>query len=154
MRLKVVASLTLLLAAAAVAAPLSKPAALAIMHQRHEGMEAVGKTNKILLREITADAPNIAAVRSAANAMASLSAKSARWFPKGTGPELGNTGAKTEIWQRPDDFAARLRDFQSASKAIQIAAAQGNLAAVKANYANLGKSCKACHDIYRSDMHH
>jgi cytochrome c556 len=142
------------LATVAVAKPLSKDAALKVMHERHEGMEAVGKTNKILRRELTADAPNIAEVRGAANAMAKLASRSAHWFPQGTGPDIGKTGAKPEIWQHPADFQAKLRNFQGAAQALQLAAAKGNGAAAKAAYANLGKTCKACHDSYRSDMHH
>ena len=153
MRLSVVASLTLLAAAAAVAAPLSKQAALKIMHERHEGMEAVGKANKLLRRQITADTPNLAAIRGSAATMANLAARSGHWFPEGTGPEMGKTGAKPEIWQKPADFAAKVRDFQAASKALHQAATRGDIAAVKASYGKLGGSCKSCHDPYRSEMH-
>lgn len=154
MRRSVVASLALLAAATAVAAPLSKSAALKIMHERHEGMEAVGKHNKILRREISGGAPNVGTVRQSADAMAGLAGRSARWFPKGTGPEVGKTGAKPEIWQKPADFAAKTRDFQTAARQLQLAAARGDLAAIKTSYARLGGTCKACHDPYRSDMHH
>jgi len=123
------------------------------MHERHEGMEAVGKANKVLRREITADAPNIAEIRRSAGSMAKLAGQSSKWFPKGTGPEVGKTGAKPEIWQKPADFTARLRDFQGAAKLLN-AAATGDMNAVKARYADLGKTCKACHDSYRSEMHH
>ena len=153
MRLSVLASFTLLAAAAAVAAPLSKQAALRIMHERHEGMEAVGKANKLLRREISAGSPDIAAIRTASGDMAKLAARSAKWFPKGTGPEVGKTGAKPEIWQKPADFSAKVRDFQAASRALNQAAARGDMAAVKASYGQLGGTCKACHDPYRSDMH-
>ena len=154
MRLSVVACLALIAATTALAAPLSKQAALKIMHDRHEGMEAVGKANKLLRREITADAPNVAAIRSSAATIASLAAKSGKWFPKGTGPEMGKTGAKPEIWQKPADFNAKIRDFQAASKALHQAAARGDLAAIKSSYGKLGGTCKACHDPYRSEMHH
>ena len=154
MRFSIVASLSLLAAAGAIAAPLSKQAALKIMHERHEGMEAVGKANKVLRRELTADSPNIATVRGAAAQMASLSGKASKWFPKGTGPEAGKTGAKGEIWNQPTDFAAKLRDFQGAAKALNQAASKGDAGAAKGAYASLGKTCKACHDSYRSEMHH
>ncbi len=154
MRFSIVASLTLLAAAGAIAAPLSKDAALKIMHQRHEGMEAVGKANKVLRREITADSPDLTAVRGAAGDLAKLAGQSSKWFPKGTGPELGKTGAKPEIWQKPADFSAKLHDFQGAAKLFNAAAASGDMNAIKGRYADLGKTCKACHDTYRSEMHH
>src|SRR5436190_18713970 len=137
-----------LFAAAAVAAPSSK--ALMIMHERHEGMEAVGKANKELRRELGSDTPNVAAVRASSANLSRLASKASGWFPKGTGPELGKTGAKPEIWQDPKDFAARLHDFQGAAKALKAAAARGDVNAIQARYADLGKTCKACHDKYRS----
>ena len=154
MRSSIVASLTLLSAAGAFAAPLSKDAALKIMHARHEGMEAVGKANKVLRRELTADAPNLAAVRGAAGDMAKLAGQASKWFPKGTGPEVGKTGAKPEIWQKPADFNARLNDFRGAAKLFNAAAASGDINAVKARYGDLGKTCKACHETFRSEMKH
>jgi len=143
-----------LLATVAVAKPLSKDAALKIMHERHEGMEAIGKANKVLRRELTSDAPKVADVRGAANSIANLSGKASKWFPAGTGPELGKTGAKPEIWQRPADFNAKLHDFQAAAKTLQLAAGKADPSATKAAYASLGKTCQACHDSYRMDMHH
>ena len=153
MRLHIAVPVILLVASAAAAAPLSKQVALRIMHERHEGMEAVGKANKLLRREITSDSPNIGAIRASAGTMASLAARSGKWFPKGTGPEVGKTGAKPEIWQKPADFAAKVRDFQVASRTLQQAAARGDLAAVKTGYGKLGGTCKACHDPYRNEMH-
>ena len=154
MRLVFAVSALALVASVAVAKPLSKDAALKVMHERHEGMEAIGKANKVLRRELTSDAPRVADVRGAANSMANLAGKSSRWFPAGTGPELGKTGAKPEIWQKPADFNAKLRDFQAAAKALQVAAGRSDPIATKAAYASLGKTCQACHETYRMDMHH
>ena len=153
MRLSIVASLALLIATTALAAPLSKQAALKIMRERHEGMEAIGKANKLLRREVTSETPNLAAIRSASRTIATLAARCSRWFPKGTGPETGKTGAKPEIWQKPSAFSAEVREFQAASRALHQAAAQGNMAAVRSSHDRLRESCKTCHDTYRSDMH-
>ena len=141
-------------AAAAVAAPLTKGRALAIMHQRHEGMEKIGDTNKLLRREITSSSPFVPAIQSGAATIAGLSVKATGWFPRGTGPELGKTGARPQIWQTPQDFAAKLRNFQAAAQAFNQAAAGNGAGAIKARFADLGGTCKACHDKYRADMHH
>src|SRR4051794_8640588 len=154
MRFVIAVSAIALIASVAVAKPLSKDAALKVMHERHEGMEAIGKANKILRRELAADAPNVAEVRGAANTIANLAGKSSRWFPQGTGPELGKTGAKPDIWQHQADFKAKLRDFQGAAKTLRVAAARGDVGATKGAYGDLGKTCNACHDSYRMDMHH
>lgn len=152
----------LLAAAAAVSvtaagiafAALPKDKALAIMHERHEGMEMIGKANKSLRRELQSSSPDPVAVRLAAAQTAQLSRKASGWFPAGTGPELGKTGAKPEIWQNSRDFAAKLAAFQRSAQALNAAAAGNDMAAVKARYAEIGQTCKACHDKYRSEMHH
>jgi cytochrome c556 len=93
-------------------------------------------------------------VRSSAAQIADLSRKASGWFPAGTGPDVGKTGAKPEIWKNPDDFASKLRSFQGAAKAFNAAASGNDLAVAKARYADLGGACKACHDKYRAEMHH
>jgi cytochrome c556 len=137
-----------------IAAAPSRDQALKIMHDRHEGMETIGKTAKALHRELAGSSPNLANVRTAAAGIANLSRKASGWFPKGTGPELGKTGAKPEIWQNWPDFTAKLHNFQAAAKMFNAAAASGDVAAIKARYADLGGTCKACHDKYRAEMHH
>ena len=141
-------------AAAPAAAPASKEAALEIMHERHEGMEQIGKSTKTIKRALDSSSPDVAEIRKASATIADLSVKSANWFPQGTGPDLGKTGAKPQIWQSHDDFLAKDRDFAAAAKAFNAAAAGGNIDAIKTGFADLGKTCKACHDKYRSDMHH
>jgi cytochrome c556 len=150
-----VAAGSIAFASAVLAAkPLTRAQALGIMHERHEGMEDVGKQNKVLRRELTASSPDLAAVRGAAATIARHSSEAAHWFPAGTGPELGKTGAKPEIWQKPQDFAVKLRNFQVAAHALDAAAKTGDFNSIKARYAAIGDTCKACHDDYRSEMHH
>jgi cytochrome c556 len=137
-----------------IAAAPSRDRALKIMHDRHEGMESIGNANKVLHRELAASSPNLANVRSSASSVYALSRKASGWFAKGTGPELGKTGAKPEIWQNWPDFSTKLHNFQAAAKMFNAAAASGDLNAIKARYADLGGTCKACHDKYRAEMHH
>jgi len=151
----VAAAAALSMAAAGVAfAALPKKQAHAIMHERHEGMEKIGDTNKLLRREIASSSPFMPTIQSGAATIATLSKRASGWFPVGTGPNVGKTGAKPEIWQKPADFNARLNDFRGAAKLFNAAAASGDINAVKARYGDLGKTCKACHDSYRSEMHH
>jgi cytochrome c556 len=128
--------------------------AAAIMHERHEGMETIGKANKALHHEVDGASPDLAVVRASAAKIAALSMKASGWFPEGTGPEVAKTGAKPEIWQDPDDFAAKLAAFQKAALVFNSIAAHGDGNAVKAAWPALGKTCKACHDKYRTEMHH
>ena len=137
-------------------ARLSLGDAAKIMHERHEGMETIGKTNKAISREFQGGSPNETVVRAGAAQIADLSRKASSWFPAGTGPEIGKTGAKPDIWlpQKQADFASKLHNFQVAAKAFNVAAMSGDMNAAKAKFADLGGACKACHDKYRMDMHH
>jgi cytochrome c556 len=137
-----------------LAAAPSHAQALAIMHERHEGMETIGKTNKALHREIATSSPNLGLIRSSAARIADLSRKASGWFPKGTGPELGKTGAKPQIWQDPKDFGMKLHDFQAEAKAFNSATTSDDLTLIRTQYQDLNQTCKACHDKYRSEMHH
>jgi cytochrome c556 len=117
-------------------------------------METIGKNFKAIHRELDAGSPDLAVVRSSANTIAGLAKKASGWVPQGTGPDVAKPGAKPEIWQDPKDFAAKLGALQKAAPAFAAAAAGNDLGAIKAHYADLGGSCKACHDKYRAEMKH
>jgi len=140
---------------AMVAVPkVSAAQAMRIMHERHEGMETVGKNFKAIHRELDAGSPDVAVIRSSAKSIADLSRKASAWFPQGTGPDVGKTGAKPEIWQNWPDFVAKNRAFQQSARAFKAIAAKGDMTAAKASYADLAGTCKACHEKYRMEMHH
>lgn len=132
-------------------APIAPAKAKAMMHHRHESMELIGDNFKALRRELGGSSPDMAKVAGAAAAINRLAKESAGWFPAGTGPDVGKTEAKAEIWQNPKDFAAKHAAFQKAASAFNAAAKGGNAGAAKAAFGDLGKSCKACHDLYRED---
>lgn len=121
-----------------------------LMHDRHEGMEDIGDAFKVVNRELKAGSPNVGAIQAAAASIAANAEKSGTWFPPGTGPDVGKTRAKAEIWQKPEDFAAKDAAFVKAAQAFKAAADSGDVAAIKAQAGELGKSCKACHDPYRA----
>ena len=131
------------------AAPLQKEQALALMKERHENYEKIGDAMKVIGRELKAESPDLAQVRSNAATIADLAPKVPSWFPAGTGPDVGKTEARAEIWQKPEDFAAKAKDFREAAIAFNGAAQGSDLAAIRSAQANLGKSCKGCHDLYR-----
>ena len=149
------ASIALLgVTATAATVKVSGPKAAQVMHERHEGMEAIGKAFKTLRREFDSSTPSVPTVRKSAAQIANLAKRSSNWYPAGTGPDVAKTGAKPEIWQNPQDFAAKLSAFQKAAFVFNAAAARGDMNAAKARYADLGGACKACHDKYRTEMHH
>ena len=144
-------------AAAFAVSPLGKPVfgarAKQIMHVRHEGMESIGDAFKVVGREIRNDSPNLGAIRTSAATINRLARQSARWFPPGTGPNVGKTRAKAEIWRKPRDFAAKDKAFQEAARAFKAAADSGDVDEIRGEATDLDKACKACHDPYRAPKH-
>ena len=122
-----------------------------LMSERHENYEKFGDSMKAITRDLKGDSPNLAELRESAATFTTLGPRMLTWFPPGTGPEAGKTHAKAEIWQKPEDFTAKAQAFNQAATAFATAAAGQDLAAVRAAHANLGKSCKACHDLYRAE---
>lgn len=134
--------------------PLPKDQALKIMHERHEGMEATGKAAKAAGRELQGGSPNLEVVRASAKSINDFAPKIAHLVPLGTGPETAKTGARPEIWQNPRDFASKAHDFEVAAQAFNAAALGSDVGAMKTRFGQLGQTCKACHDKYRTEMHH
>ena len=133
------------------ATPLQKEQALALMKQRHEDYEKIGDAMKAVSRELKGENPDLGRVRSGAATIAELAPQVPGWFPAGTGPDVGKTEARAEIWLKPEDFAAKAGAFREAAAAFSTAAQGSDLASIRSAHANLGKSCKGCHDLYREE---
>ena len=127
-----------------------------VMHVRHEGMETIGKNFKVLTRQLRGGSPDLATVRASAVTINRLAQQASGWFPEGTGPELGKTGAKPDIWlpQNKADFATKLHNFQVAAPRFNAAASGNDVNTINARFTELSGTCKVCHDKYRMDMHH
>lgn len=134
----------------AASEPLSREAALALMDQRHENMETLGDETKKINNQLKSSSPDVAAIRRSAATILKLAPDLDSWFPEGTGPDVGKTRAKAEIWQKRQDFATKANEFVSAAEDFDSAAKSGDLGQIQASFATLGKSCKACHDPYRA----
>jgi cytochrome c556 len=73
------------------------------------------------------------------------------WFPKGSGPESGlKTYALPALWQKPEDFTKLAKAMMAETAKLKQIALTKDAAALRAEVAAAGKSCKACHDSYRS----
>ncbi|UUR09044.1 c-type cytochrome [Sphingomonas glaciei] len=135
-------------AMAAADTPLEREAALAKMKERHDGYEKIGKAMRAAKQGI--DKQDLNAVRASADQIASLAPQAIGWFPLGTGPDVGKTGAKAEIWQQKAEFDKGMTRFNEAAKVFQATTAGGDFGAIKEAHANLGKTCAACHDRFRT----
>ena len=147
------ASIAFAAAGATVAAALPKDKALQVMKVRHDGMHSIADALKAIHRAIGAT-PDLPTVRANSEKLVQLSRAGSHWFPAGTGPDVAKTRAKPDIWQNPEDFAAKFRNFQAATRAFDAAARDSDVAAINARFADLDGTCKACHDKYRAPEEH
>ncbi len=131
--------------------PVAQERAAAFMRERHKKYEQLGKAMKVIGRELKGDSPDLAAVRKNAAIISAFAPQIPSLFPPGTGPDVGKTEAKAEIWQKPEDFMAKSTAFTAAARAFDTAAQGTDLAAIRAAQGTLGKACKACHDLYREE---
>jgi cytochrome c556 len=135
--------------------PVDKDTAAQLMKQRHEAMEQMGKASKSIKRTLDATPLDLTAVQQAVPPIFdTTAAKITSWFPAGTGPDVGKTGAKPDIWKNPQDFAEKAMNFEAATKQFGNAMSAANADQIKATWGKLQDSCKACHDKYRAEMKH
>lgn len=131
-------------------APLTRDQALAAMKDREHHMEALGDETKKVNNALKATPPDLATIQQSAAKIAELAPKLQSWFPEGTGPDVGKTRAKAELWQKAEDFTLKAHDFEQAATEFNVAAKSGDMAQINTTFDALGKTCKACHDLYRA----
>ncbi len=80
----------------------------------------------------------------------------ARWartipimFPAGS--DLAASRAKPGIWQERADFESKAADYASAATRLAELADAGDRAGFATQWAAVGKTCSACHDLYRAE---
>jgi cytochrome c556 len=67
------------------------------------------------------------------------------------GSDKGDTRAEPKIWTEMDKFRAAAAKMQDEMAQLNVVAKAGNIDAIKAQVAETGKACKACHDVYRKE---
>ena len=81
--------------------------------------------------------------------LAAVAAMAPHLFPAGS--DKGKTKAKPEIWTDAAEFDKKVKDFQTATTALQAAATGGDAAALGAALGGVGKACKSCHDKFQKE---
>ena len=142
--------------AVAVAAPLGvlvahDDHATGIYKVRHDEYHKLGDAFKVIRDQTRASAPDQAAIKSAAQTVKTASVEQYKWFPADSGPKAGvKTRAKAEIWSKPKDFESAQKLFADNADKLNTAAASGDIASVRSQFGEVGKSCKNCHDTFRT----
>lgn len=122
----------------------------ALMHDRHEHYEEIGKAMKGIGRELKADTPSVDSIRRHAALINGYAPQIPSWFPPGSGPETGRrTRAKAEIWTDNQTFRQRAEALRVEAARFDQAAKSGDIAAIRAAQPRLANACKNCHDRFR-----
>jgi len=71
------------------------------------------------------------------------------WAGFVAGTDKGETGALPAIWAEPAKFKSAGEKMQQEMSKLAQLAKGGDLNAIKAQFGETGKACKACHDDFR-----
>ena len=66
------------------------------------------------------------------------------------GSDKGETKAKPEIWTEMDKFKGGMDKLQTETAKLAQVAKTGDMNLIKAQFGETAKSCKACHDNFKS----
>jgi cytochrome c556 len=146
------AGTALIFCAATIGIVKAAPGESALIKSRQDKLRDMGGALKGIddeLKKRNPDWDNI--ILSDADTLQSRSSFLLNWFPKGSGPESGiKTYALPALWQKPDDFTKLGKAMMAETAKLKQVAAAKDAGTLKAEVITVGKSCKACHDSYRS----
>lgn len=114
---------------------------------RKSVMKSIGGHMGAIVGIMKQETGNAAHLKMHTTSMVTLSGVVGDLFPEGS--DFGDTTVLPLVWEKPDDFAKAVQQFQDAAKGIDAAATSGDMAAVGAAMGELGKSCKNCHENFR-----
>jgi len=122
----------------------------ALMHDRHENYEEIGKAMKGITEQLKSNNPSLADIRRHADLIARYAPQVVSWFPPGSGPETGRrTRAKAEIWQDFETFRQRAQAFEAEAANFSRVSQTTDVEGMRAARAELANACKNCHDRFR-----
>jgi cytochrome c556 len=153
MKLKVVAvSLVIITACAGVTIAQEEFDPQPVIEGRQAALRDIGAAFKNISDEFKKSQPSLPVIRQYASQIDDLAKQQKFWFPPGTGPETEiEMQAKPEIWKQPADFKAGQAALSEQAGKLAKIATGSDLAAIKAQWQTLGKTCKSCHDKYREE---
>lgn len=111
-------------------------------------MKSIGGHMGAMVAIVTGKVPHKGDWQAHASAIAAQADIVPHIFPEGS--DFGETNAKPEIWDKPDDFKKALARFKSAADAMAKVAASGDMKAAPAALKTLGGACGGCHDAFQA----
>jgi len=115
---------------------------------RQSAMFLMGNQMQRINAQLDYSKPNLDIVRGGAALLDVLKTVPFEAFIEGT-DDVGDTAAKPEIWTETERFKKLAGEMQDRVGKLNDAARSGDVAAIRAAFADAGKACKNCHDDYR-----
>ena len=146
------AGVALVLCVSATAIVTAAPADVALIKSRQEKLRDMGSALKQIddeLKKRSPDWENV--IQPNVQILQERSPFLLKWFPKGSGPEAGaKTYALPAIWQKGEQFTKVGRAMAAEAAKLNQVFTKKDPQEMRAQVIALGKSCKSCHDDYRS----
>jgi cytochrome c556 len=122
----------------------------ALIEYRQAIMKAIGGHIGAIVMVVKGDVSFTDEVAGHAHAINEMSKTLPRLFPKGSGKEAGETRALPVIWERWDEFEAKIKTLQAESAKLAEVAKGGDRAAIAQQTQALGNDgCGSCHKTFR-----
>ncbi|MGI9341236.1 MAG: c-type cytochrome [Gammaproteobacteria bacterium] len=118
---------------------------------RHAVMEEMASHMSALTLILFDKVDGAAFAQGHVDALARAGAEMAVLFPEGSGGD--ETEALPVIWSNADDFAKAVDKAQTAFDAFAAAVPAGDRGATLKAFADAGKACKGCHEVFRAEEH-
>jgi len=121
-----------------------------VIQARQAHYKEIGKATKAIIDQLKSPTPAVPVIQAAAKQIDALAPEVPSWFPPGSGPMAGvKTGAKAEIWAKPDEFKRDAAAFAEAAHKLDVIAAGGDVSAIRTQAQAMGQTCKTCHEAFR-----
>lgn len=141
----------LVMVAAAAAGLVGAAAPVDIVATRVAALRELGAAFKNVSDELKSGTPQLFIIQLSARQIRDASKAQYSWFPAGSGPQPGvKTAAKPEIWAQSAKFSAAQDAFAAEADAFRHVAMSGDMAAIAAEAKTLGRTCAACHHVFRA----
>jgi cytochrome c556 len=118
-----------------------------VIAQRKENRKQAGAAMRAIKAIVDAKGPTAGAVEQAAK-LKTLELAFVKMFPAGS--DKGDTKALPVIWTDWAGFQAASKASDMAYDKLAVAAGSGNAEQLAAAFAEVGKTCGACHDKFRA----
>jgi cytochrome c556 len=148
-----------------------------IIESRIASYREIGTAHKRIGDELKSRRPDLQQIEAASQLIHDKGAAMLRWFPPGSQPPAERSGgwldrlfgwfssdedlptelafdshARPEIWSQPAQFSEAVAKFQAAADAMRATAKSRQVDVIADRYRKLGATCKACHDVYRTEL--